>query len=191
MQQFLNSSNLVKTVEFEAEMNSRNAAEFASLNNAELNWKPSAGEWSIAECLEHLALSEAAFKPIISRAVAHGRDRFPAATVPRYQPTWMGGWLIRHVSPESPKKLVAPKVFRPAAASAIGGALDRFLKEQTEFIKLVREVAGVDYNRVRLRSPVTALVRYSLADALVVNVVHAQRHLLQARRVRSAAGFPG
>jgi len=70
--------------------------------------------------------------------------------------------------------------------SSISGSLDRFIKEQDEFMKFVRESVGVDYNKIRLRSPVTPLVRYSLADAFVVIVVHAQRHLLQAQRVRSA-----
>jgi hypothetical protein len=32
-------------------------------------------------------------------------------------------------------------------------------------------------------------MRYSLADAYVVTVVHGQRHLAQARRVRDTPGF--
>jgi hypothetical protein len=135
-------------------------------------------------------MSQAAFKPIVNRALERGRERFHVSSHPAYQPTRMGGWLIRHVSPEAAKKLKAPKVFRPAAASTISGSLDRFLREQEEFLSFVRRSDGIDYNKVRLRSPVTPLVRYSLADAFVVIVVHAQRHLLQARRVQSAPGFP-
>jgi hypothetical protein len=186
VQQFLNSSNLLDLVEAEAQRNSATAKEFASLDEGRLNWKPTSDQWSIAECLEHLTISMAAYKPIMNRARTHGGRRFPAASAPPYRPTWMGGWLIRHVSPDSPKKLTAPKVFRPPAVSSISGSLGRFIKEQDEFIKFVRESAGMDYNKVRLRSPVTPLVRYSLADAFVVIVVHAQRHLLQAQRVRSA-----
>jgi hypothetical protein len=33
-------------------------------------------------------------------------------------------------------------------------------------------------------------MRYSLADAFVITVVHGQRHLGQAQRVREAQGFP-
>ena len=186
VQQFLNASNLLELVESEAQRNSATAKEFASLDQSLLNWKPSSNQWSIAECLEHLAISMAAYKPILNRARTHGRERFPAVSAPPYRPTWMGGWLIRHVSPDSPKKLTAPRVFRPAGVSSISGSLDRFIKEQDEFMKFVRESVGVDYNKIRLRSPVTPLVRYSLADAFVVIVVHAQRHLLQAQRVRSA-----
>jgi hypothetical protein len=181
---------LLETVEAEAQKNSRDAKEFASLEPNSWNWKPSQTEWSIAECLEHLALSQAAFKPIVSRALERGRERFHVISHPTYRPTWMGSWLIRHVSPESPKKLTAPKVFRPSATSAIWGSLERFLREQEEFLTFVRHSAGIDYNKLRLRSPVTPLIRYSLADAFVVIVVHAQRHLLQARRVRSVPGFP-
>ena len=49
---------------------------------------------------------------------------------------------------------------------------------------------GLDYNKTRVRSPVTALLRYSLADAFVVIVVHSQRHLLQVRRVSQLSEFP-
>ena len=65
-----------------------------------------------------------------------------------------------------------------------------FLDEQQKFIDFVRQCHGIDYNKTRLRSPVTALVRYSLADAFVITVVHAQRHLAQARRVRENPEFP-
>jgi hypothetical protein len=173
------------TVVSEAERNSREAQSFASLGKDSLQWKPSANQWSIAECLEHLAMAEGAFKPIVIGALARGRQRFPAVSAPPYRPTWMGAWLIRHVSPDAPGKLTAPKVFRPSVASGLSHAVDHFLSEQQQFVKLVQQASGVDYNKVRLRSPVTALIRYSLADAFVVNVVHGQRHLLQARRVLS------
>ena len=54
----------------------------------------------------------------------------------------------------------------------------------------LRESEGVDYNRARLRSPVTPLMRYSLADAFVVTIVHGYRHLAQANRVKAMPNFP-
>jgi hypothetical protein len=86
--------------------------------------------------------------------------------------------------------VAAPKVFRPAEASEIHGALDRFLRQQEGFLRFVRQAEGVNYNKVKLRSPVTALMRYSLADAFVITAVHGRRHLAQARRVRETPGFP-
>jgi hypothetical protein len=104
VQQFLSSSNLLETIESEAQKNSREAKEFASLGLNAWNWRPSQTEWSIAECLAHLATSQAAFKPIVSRALERGRWLFHVSSHPAYQPTWMGAWLIRQVSLESLKK---------------------------------------------------------------------------------------
>jgi len=59
-----------------------------------------------------------------------------------------------------------------------------------EFLDFVRGSTGIDYNKTRLRSPVTPLMRYSLADAFVITVLHGQRHLAQARRVREMPEFP-
>jgi len=98
--------------------------------------------------------------------------------------------LIRQLLPEAARKVPAPKVFRPAESAAIAGALERFLRQQERFISLVSHARGIDYNKTKLRSPVTPLMRYSLADAFVITVVHGQRHLAQARRVRELPGFP-
>src|SRR5205814_3770428 len=98
-------------------------------------------------------------------------------------------WLIRQLLPESTRKVPAPKVFRPSA-SDIHGALEKFLEQQKIFLDFVGRTEGIDYNKTRLRSPVTPLMRYSLADAYVLTVVHGQRRLAQARRVRETSGFP-
>lgn len=65
-----------------------------------------------------------------------------------------------------------------------------FVNQQARFLDFVHQSTGIDYNKARLRSPVTPLMRYSLADAFVVTVLHGQRHLAQARRVRELPEFP-
>ena len=190
MKTFLDSPNLLNTIVSEAEKNSDAARNVtADLTEAQLNWKPSPDQWSIAQCLEHLAVATRGFDPYFVAALKRAQSKSPTANPPAYQPTKMGGWLARHVAPDSPRKLRAPKRFRPADASAIHGSLQMFLDEQQNFIDFVGQCHGVDYNKTRLRSPITPLVRYSLADAFVITVVHAQRHLAQARRVRELPQF--
>jgi len=191
MKQFLESTNLLETILAQAQRNADEARSVVSgLNDAQLNWKPSADKWSIAQCLEHLTAASSGFNPYLVAALARGRQRFAAESPPTYQPSLMGRWLIKHVEPESPRKLRAPKIFKPSASN-VQDALDNFLAQQKTFLKFVSETNGLDYNRTRLRSPVTPLVRYSLADAYVITVSHEQRHLQQARRVRETPGFPG
>jgi hypothetical protein len=135
-------------------------------------------------------VSTKSFDKYFADVLRRGRSQPPITNPPAYKPTMMGGWLARHVAPESPKKLRAPRIFRPENATAIQGSLPMFLHEQQKFIDFVRQSTGIDYNKTRLRSPVTPLVRYSLGDAFVITVLHAQRHLAQARRVRESPRFP-
>ena len=190
MKQFLDSQNLVDTVIAQAQRNATEARSVVDgLSDAQLNWKPSPDKWSIAQCLEHLKAASSGFNSYFVEALTRGRRRYATASPPAYRPTFMGRWLIKHVEPESARKLRAPKIFKPSTSN-VQHALQDFLDQQQTFLKFVGETTGIDYNRTRLRSPVTPLIRYSLADAYVITVSHEQRHLQQAQRVRETPGFP-
>ena len=187
---FLQSANFLEAVAAEIEKNNNAARQLtAGLTESQLNWTASPEQWSIAQCLDHLAVTSGEFKSYFNGAIARGREKWPTTAPVAYKPSIVGGWLIRQVVPEATRKVSAPKVFRPAS-SDITDALGKFLKQQEEFLSFVKQAAGIDYNKVRLRSPVTPLMRYSLADAFFVTVVHGWRHLAQARRVSEMPGFP-
>lgn len=188
---FTESPNFLQTIVAEAEKNNAAASELvAGLTERQLNWKPGAKQWSIAQCLEHLAVTSSKFNLYFTDVIERARLTWPTNGPPRYHPTLIGGWLIKQVVPETTRKVPAPKVFKPSESSEIRDPLGVFLKQQDEFLSFVRQSEGVDYNRARLRSPVTPLMRYSLADAFVVTIVHEYRHLAQANRVRALPNFP-
>lgn len=190
MKQFLESTDFLQTVIGEAEKNSSEARQLvAGLTEEQLNWTSAPRKWSMAQCLDHLATTSKQFEPYFTGAISRGREKWPVSTAVPYRPSWVGGWLAKQVMPETTRKFPAPKAFRPSQSN-ISGSLERFLAEQTAFQKFAAAAAGLDYNKIRLRSPVTPLMRYSLADAFVVVVLHAQRHLAQARRMRETPGFP-
>ena len=191
MKVFLDSADFLQTVTSETEKNNDLARALTSgLTAAQINWKPSVEQWSIAQCLEHLTVATNEFEKYFPAALEGARKKWPVASPPPYKPSMVGGWLAKQVSPEAARKLTAPKVFRPADSSNIQGSLEMFVAQQGKFLDFVRQCGGVDYNKARLRSPVTPLMRYSLADAFVITVLHGQRHLAQARRVREMPEFP-
>jgi hypothetical protein len=191
MKQFLESADLLQTIASETEKVGGEARRLvADLTDEQLNWKPAPDSWSIAQCLNHLAATSEKFDQDFAKAIVRGREKQPASGAARYRPTLLGGWLVKQLSPDAKRRMPAPKVFRPSESSAIKGALERFLRQQAKFLSLVNDAQGINYNKTRLRSPVTPLMRYSLADAFVMTVVHGQRHLAQARRVRETSGFP-
>lgn len=188
---FADAPNFIATIVAEAEKNNTTARDLVrGLAEEQLNWKPDAKQWSIAQCLEHLAVASRQFNGYFKQLIESARLKWPTNGSVPYRPSLVGGWLIKQVDPETARKVPAPKVFRPSDSSSIHDALGIFLKQQEEFVRFVRQSEGVDYNRARLRSPVTPLMRYSLADAFVVTIVHGYRHLAQANRVRAMPNFP-
>jgi len=190
MKLFLDSPDFLSTVASETDKNIEVARTLTSgLTESQLNWKPSTEKWSIAQCLDHLTVATNEFEKYFETALRRAREKWPVTNSPRYKPSMLGGWLAKQVSPQAPRKITAPKIFRPAA-SEIPSAPEKFASQQARFLDFVRASAGIDYNKTRLRSPVTPLMRYSLADAFVITVLHGQRHLAQARRVREMSEFP-
>lgn len=188
---FTDSPNFIATIVAEAEKNNATANDLVrGLTEEQLNWKPDATQWSIAQCLEHLAVTSRQFNGYFNQLIESARLKWPTIGAIPYRPSLVGGWLIKQVVPETTRKVSAPKVFKPSDSSSIKDALGLFLKQQEEFVSFVRQSEGVDYNRARLRSPVTPLMRYSLADAFVVTIVHGYRHLAQANRVKAMPNFP-
>src|SRR5882724_5817859 len=101
MKQFLESTNLLKTIDTEAAKTNEVASRLVvGLSEDQLNWKPAPGSWSIAQCLDHLAVSTEKFEPYMTAAIAYGRTKYPTQTPPAYRSTWLGGWLIKQMLPE-------------------------------------------------------------------------------------------
>jgi hypothetical protein len=61
---------------------------------------------------------------------------------------------------------------------------------QREFIRLAELAKGLDLVRVKVRSPISRFIRFSLGITLAQQAAHERRHLEQARRVRENPAFP-
>src|SRR6185369_17526323 len=111
MKSFLDSPDFLSTVKSETDKNSETARTLTSgLTEAQLNWKPSADQWSIAQCLDHLTVTANEFEKYFQSALQRAREKWPVTNSPRYKPSMLGGWLAKQVSPEAPRKITAPKI---------------------------------------------------------------------------------
>jgi hypothetical protein len=153
------------------------------LDGAAMDWRPPEGGWSAGQVLEHLIVSADSylerFPGLFARA-KHGAGG-PAT---RWKPSAMGGWLANALRPGT-RKMPAPKIYRPAA-DARPNVLAEFLARQDRFVQAMEQAADLDWRRVRMGSPVLALIRVNLGDAFVINTVHVERHLGQVERVLAA-----
>jgi hypothetical protein len=158
----------------------------AGLSEEQGAWRAEPGSWSVAECLDHLAVANRvylrAMQPAAERAVAEGRRRRRPI-----RPGLIGGWFVRSMEPPVRTKGKAPKKIRPRTSPALADAFDQFLASQEEVRTFLRRYADLDLAGVRFPNPFIPGVRFSLATGLHVIPAHERRHLWQAANVRQAA----
>lgn len=149
------------------------------LSEHQLQQTPPDGGWSLAQIFEHLLVSHGLYLEKLRPLIA-GAPRTP----PRrpWRPSWIGKLLIRAMEP-SAKRRRTQRIFTPGAPRP--RVVHAFLEMQREFADLLEAAQGLDWNALRLTSPVSRLIPINLGDALTVLVMHAERHLQQAARVRA------
>ena len=155
---------------------------FSGLTEEQLNWQPGADQWSVAQCFDHLVTSNEAYFPIFEKVISGEKTTSFWESLP-WLPSFWGKMLIKAVAPESKRKLKAPKIFQPSRSSVDSAVIGRFIDQQSRVIRYMKATEDLDLEKIKISSPVTNLITYSLMDAYRIIVTHEKRHILQARRV--------
>lgn len=150
-----------------------------TLSSSDLTRHPPGGGWSVGEVLEHLIVSADSYLETL-RPIVAAKDGHAVTPATMWKPSLMGGLLVN--SFRSPRKRRAPKIYRPGP-SPRPHALEEFVARHEELGRLMAAAGDKEWRRVRLRSPVTALIRMNLGDAFAVLVTHAERHAGQVERI--------
>lgn len=162
---------------------------FGGLSVQQINWKPSAGEWSIAQCLEHLMMLNTPYFRIIEDALSAKHRPTLLARAPLL-PAFFGRLVLSSVQPEAKQKVKARPAFAPSSTPIDLGILVRFSTHQEELIRLMKASAARPIGKIIITSAVSPYVTYSLLNAYRILVAHEQRHLQQAERLMRMPGFP-
>ncbi|HEX8747285.1 MAG TPA: DinB family protein [Pyrinomonadaceae bacterium] len=165
------------------------AATFGRLSPAQLNWKPSAEEWSVGQCLDHLILTNRPYFPVFEKIAAGQQQTRLWERVP-VLPGLFGKLVLGAVSPESARKVKARKGFVPAASDIDGQITSRFSQHQDELVRLMKATGALEIDKIIITSAIAPFVTYSLLNGYRIIVTHERRHFQQAERVMAAAAFP-
>lgn len=166
------------------------AAEFGGMTAEQLNWKPAEKSWSIAQCFDHLIVTHSLYFPLFER-IAAGQAK--ASFWEKASPLsgFFGRFLIKSLRPENLKKMKTTAKAAPSASEIGGDIIERFCRHQDEIIGHLEALpTDIDPSKTIITSPLLGIVTYSLDDTFTILLVHCQRHLAQAKRVREANGFP-
>lgn len=151
-------------------------------------WRAEEGSWSVAQCLDHLALTNQvyldAMKEPANRARVAGQWRRRPAL-----PGFVGRWFAKKMEPpvKASFKMKAPPNIKPGTSTSLSSAFARFLASQNEIRDYLHTNADLDLAGIRFPNPLVPGIRFSVATGLHVITAHERRHLWQAWRVRRSA----
>ncbi|MGZ8544033.1 MAG: DinB family protein [Flavisolibacter sp.] len=162
---------------------------FGSLNTEQLNWKPQPGQWSIAQCLDHLIVSNNTYFPTFDKVLNEGYRLTLLQKMNPFKKS-LGAMMIKSLGPGSSKKFTAPQIFTPSSSDVSGDIVSVFVSAQNKLKTYFQNLSEKDSNKILIASPVSSFITYSLADAMEIITVHEQRHVNQALKVFHQPNFP-
>ncbi|MET0637204.1 MAG: DinB family protein [Chitinophagaceae bacterium] len=152
------------------------------LSEAQLNYKPEEGAWSISECLSHIALSEQGIWSMLE-----GSMKGPANPEMRDSIKVTDAQLVAMVKDRTTKRK-NPEFLDPSKASwkDAKGAIAEFKKHRNDHIKYARTTTE------DLRNHIVPFVGTHVDGYQVLLLInaHSERHYQQIVAIRSSPGFP-
>ena len=124
MPEHTDSANLLRAI---AEAEADATAMTAPLTDAQANWLPGEGAaWSVAQCLDHLAKSNAVYTTHFL-AVAEGARAAGGGTFQGLRPTWAGRWFVKSLEPPPRQKTRTFKNLVPPSSIPVAQGLAGYL----------------------------------------------------------------
>lgn len=167
--------------------------EFEPLTQEQLFWRPNERSWSIAECLAHLNAYYRYYIPVFNERIKNSRFRTPGKTFqssPLGNATWRSVKLGKLMNVR--RVLKSPKDYNPLVNKTLKtqNAISDFLSNQDEMLDVLRNSSQINIRKAKCSLSVRPIVKLRMGDAFQFIVYHAERHIEQARKVKSMKGFP-
>ncbi len=163
--------------------------EFQSLSENQLNWKPADGVWSIAECIDHLIVTNQLYFNEFEKQFSQKQVITDCSIAP-VKNKFIGKFIIKSVDPNNLKKVKTFDVFKPSQSNYSIDLFKKFDDLQKGFINLLRSFNNLDLNKYIMSSPASKLIKENFCDVLEIIRLHDRRHINQAQRALNHNNFP-
>lgn len=153
------------------------------LTEEQFNKKPGSGGWSVGECVDHLIITGKDYTNQIERGLKKAQQK-NLMLKSNYKFSWIGKKFIKNIEPPVKRKFKVPARWSPDFKLNLKNLKNDFLILQERYIDLIYDSKGLDIMKVKLPSPATSLLRFSIYEMFAVNAAHQRRHLWQAGNVK-------
>jgi len=156
--------------------------EFGSLTPLQINYKPNAKVWSIAQNIEHLIKVNDSYLPVLKK-ISTNTHQTPFMGKIKWWAKICGKFILKSVDPERSKKIKTFPIWQPAISDSAESLLDDFLENQQSLINQVKANADAINQGIVIGSPANANIVYPMSQALDIIINHAKRHIAQAKEM--------
>lgn len=161
---------------------------FNSLSDYQINWKPSPENWSIAECFDHLIVTNKLYLNEFEEQFSHKQIKTNCAiTIVKHKT--FAKFIIKSVDPSNIKKLKTFKVFNPSKSNHTKEVINTYINLQKQFINVVLQSNDLNLNEYIMSSPATKFLKENFCDVLEIIRLHDRRHFNQANRILNHSNF--
>ena len=162
---------------------------FVPMSNEQLNWRPAADKWSVAQCLQHLNIVDKYYLIRFRKVLITGKKAF--FNRDHYTPSLLGSYYIKQVEPNAAvKDSQTHKIYLPSIEKNDGSVLKEFDRLQHLLKDTFEKAKRYDMKKNKFSMPSNELMVFRFADAMIAIVRHDQRHILQALTVMDNSNFP-
>lgn len=176
----MKSQQLLQTLSTQTEQLLLRATQLKNLEEETMRRRPSETEWNILECLEHLNLYGDYYIPEIHAAI----HKAPNPSEDEFKTGFLGNYFAKSMLPkEKLNKMNTFKNKNPLHASLNRAAIDRFVAQQNELLRLLNEAALVSLNHTKIKTSLSPLLRLNLGDTFRFYINHMIRHFAQIERI--------
>jgi hypothetical protein len=164
------------------------------LSDAQFNWRPEPGRWSMAECVTHLNIVNGGDLSPLESAIAAGRARNRTGEGP-FTYGFLSKKFVATMEPTSGRKFKAPKLYAPPPQAGKDETVKEYGRIATELRRLTKSADGLHLARIKttmlaLPAALRPFVKMPLGARLHLITAHDRRHLSQAEQVRDHPDFP-
>lgn len=155
---------------------------FAGLTADELNRKPNAATWSIAQNIDHLIVINSSYFPAIEEIRAN-KQKIGWFSKLGFMTRFLGNMILGAVEPTRKRPIKTFPVWEPSQSAIAGDILAKFEAHQEDLKKLIASCEDLLEKGTLIASPANKNIVYKLEAAFDIIVTHEERHLAQAKAV--------
>jgi DinB superfamily len=155
------------------------------LSEAQLNFKADTGRWSIAECMTHIALAEAAIWQMYENGAKAAPDPSKRSEVK------MTTEQLKAAIVDRSKKFQAPEFLQPAKApTKFATTAEALAAFDAQHDKIMDYLKTTDADLMNIFMPHPAFGTLDAYQFLMFIGAHTRRHTLQIEEVKANPNFP-